>query len=80
MNEEKIKIFEFKIKKKINSPYISEYSGWNGSKIIKIKLRPRQVIDNNFITKKFSSIANKEKILVLTLGQLRLKLTIKNTS
>ena len=75
--KKKSKFFKFNIKKKINTPYISEYSGWNGSKIIKIKLRSGQVIDNNFITKKFSSIANKEKILVITLGQLQIEINNK---
>ncbi len=75
--KKKSRFFKFKKEKKSNTPLISEYSGWNGSKVIKIKFRSGQIIDNNFIVKKFSTIANKEKILVITSGHLEIEINNK---
>ena len=75
--KKKSRFFKFKKKNKNNTPLISEYSGWNGSKVIKIKFKLGQIIDNNFIVKKFSTIANKEKILVITSGQLKIEINNK---
>ncbi len=78
--KKKSKFFKFKKKKIKNLPIISEYNGWNGSSIIKIKLYSGQTIDNNLVIKKFSKIANREKIFVNTSGLLKIKIKNKKYS
>ena len=55
--------------KKINDEInLSIYEGWNRSLIIKIFLKKRSLIDNDFIKKNFPKIVDREKMFISTFG------------
>ena len=67
------RFFEFKNTKDYTLHTRSEYSGWSGLKVIKFNIRENENLDNHYFKKNFSSIANKEKIFVVTLGELEIE-------
>ena len=72
------KFFKFsknKIKKAIS---LSKYKGWNNSLIAKFDFYSNNLIDRNFIIKKFPKIHNKEKIFIVTSGNIEFNSKKKN--
>ena len=67
------RFFEFKSTKDYALHTVSEYSGWSGLKVIKFNIKEKENLDNFYFKKNFSSIKNKEKIFVVTLGKLEIK-------
>ena len=67
------KFFEFKTLKSINDYIVKMHRGWNNSIIIKFSLKNKDSINNIFVKKYFPSVANKEKIIVITSGTIEIK-------
>ena len=64
------KFFDFKTKSKSKSHSISDYTGWNGLTIIKLKMKKNDTLTNEYIKSNFLDIYNKEKILVVAKGKI----------
>lgn len=61
----------FDFKQNRNSIY-QIFKGWNNSIIIKFNLKKKDKISNSFFEENFKSIHNKEKIIVLTSGNIEI--------
>jgi quercetin dioxygenase-like cupin family protein len=70
--------FEFKNESGEGNFSISEFKGWNGSLIIKLDIPKNLTIKDDLIISKHFDILNKEKIIVVTQGEIDFKLNNKS--
>jgi len=77
LDKNKSSYFDFKKSAHSGSFDFSMYEGWNSLVVIKFKLEKDQDLTSSFIKLKFSEIYNKEKILVVVKGILKVSLKKK---
>lgn len=80
ITKHKSNFFNFKKTLSFKLHTISKFEGWNGLVVINLNISKGEILDDNYIKKNFSEIANKEKILVVTKGKLSIKYNKKNLS
>ena len=76
--KDKSSFFDFKKTLSFKLHTASRFEGWNGLVVINLNISKGEILDDNYIKKNFSEIANKEKILVVTKGKLSVKYNKKN--
>ena len=77
IDKDKSSYFDFKKSTNSDAFNFSMHTGWSGLVVIKFKLEKDQDLTSDFIRLKFSEIYNKEKILVVVKGILKISLKKK---
>ena len=78
LNQNKSTYFDFKKSTSLDPFNLSMYAGWNSLIVIKLNLDKDQDLTSDFIKIKLSEIYNKEKILVVVKGILKISIKKKH--
>jgi len=78
LNQNKSIYFDFKKSTSLDPFNLSMYAGWNSLIVIKLNLDKDQDLTSDFIKIKLSEIYNKEKILVVVKGILKISIKKKH--
>ena len=73
MKKEISKYFDFSQHHKINNVSFSDYNGWNSLLVVKFSMKKNDFIDDKKINDQYPDLQRKQKIFVVTKGQIKLE-------
>ena len=76
MDEIKSKYFNFNQSSKFKDHLISEYEGWNSLLVTKFEIKKEKILTSENINLQYPELNGKQKIFVITQGNLQIKLTL----